>query len=118
MPRSRCRAIKRARRLKAALEEAAAHPDTIDVPSREQLAMAVRQARTADENGAKILSGSREDGELARLVRHIERTDGCVWAVARAVKCTPDETMMLAQIVNPKLAAMSRAEGRLRRAKE
>lgn len=86
MSRSRTRAAKRCRRLKNALREA------------------IRKARNADANAARMPFVKPGDGELARLLRNIERSDICVWYVARIIRCTEEEKAMIAKIVAPDLA--------------
>ena len=89
MSRSRSRACQRRRRLEAGLREA------------------VKRARTSDAAGANTPTETRENGALWKLLRDIERSNLCVWDVARAIQCTEDELAMIAQIVAPHLAAMT-----------
>lgn len=81
MSNSRSRACKRRKRLEAGLREA------------------FIRARTIDADGVKTLTGRRDNGELWKLLRDIERSGLCVWKVARAIRCTEDELAMIAQAV-------------------
>jgi isochorismate hydrolase len=86
MSRSRSRKAKRFRRLKDTLRDA------------------VRRARTADKKAAEKPFVKPGDGELAKLLRNIHRSDVRVWYVARVIRCTEEERAMIAKIVAPHLA--------------
>ena len=88
MSRSRSRETHRRRRLEDGLREA------------------VHRARTADSKAAKTHPARHGHGELWQLLCDIERSGLCVWDVARAMRCSKDETAMIAQAVAPHLAGM------------
>jgi hypothetical protein len=85
MPRSRTRARQRRQRLEADLREA------------------VASARNADAKALETLPITPGGGEFWQLLRRIDRSDLCVWDIARAIHCTDDEMAMIAQAVAPHL---------------
>jgi hypothetical protein len=90
MSRSRSRSRQRRRRLEAGLREA------------------VAEAREADARAARGVPGTHGHGKLWQLLQDIERSGLCVWDVAKAIECSEDERAMIAQVVAPALAGMTR----------
>ncbi|HEY7327641.1 MAG TPA: hypothetical protein VH592_08380 [Gemmataceae bacterium] len=89
MSRTRSRARKRRRRLEDGLREA------------------IHQARNADAKASQSLNVTPGHGALWQLLCDIERSGLCVWDVARAIRCTEEEKVMIAQAVAPSLAGMT-----------
>jgi hypothetical protein len=83
--RSRSRAAKRFRRYQDALR------------------YAVRYARNAEASASRMRFLKPAAAALEKLLRDIDRSDICVWDVARAIQCTEEEEAMIAKIVAPHL---------------
>jgi hypothetical protein len=76
---------------------------------QEALRQGIRHARNAANKAVRRRLVKPAYAALEKLLRDIERSDICVWAVARAIQCTEEEEAMIAKIVAPHLGRMTQA---------